>query len=108
MDLKAAANESVSKRNTTLPGCADEISQNLEKQELFFSHLNNHHNKLHLAMFYRKQQFDSPLPTFVPLLHQAMWNDYGRRINKMILPPPTPSLSRPQQTKFRVGTPAHC
>ena len=51
MDLKAAANESVSKRNTTLLGCADEISQNLEKKELFFSHLNNHHNTLHLAMF---------------------------------------------------------
>ena len=51
LDHAAVANEFVSKRNATLPCCADEVSQNLQK-ELFFSLINNHHNKVHPVMFF--------------------------------------------------------
>ena len=61
LDLAAVANQSVSKRNATLPCSADEISQNLQK-ELLFSLINNHHDKVHPVMFFRKQHFN-PLPS---------------------------------------------
>ena len=68
LELAAVANEFVSKNNATLPCCLDEVSQNLQK-ELFFSLINNHHNKVHPVMFSRKQQFDSSPPTSFPPLH---------------------------------------
>ena len=46
-------------------------------------------------MFFRKQQFDPPPPTSVLPLHQVMENDYDKKINKIVLPPPFPSPSRP-------------
>ena len=51
LDLAAVANEFVLKRNATLQYCADEISQNLQK-ELFLDLINNHHNKVHPLMFF--------------------------------------------------------
>ena len=106
--ISRQVNEFVSKHNATLPCCADEISQNQQK-ELFFSLINNHHNKVHPVMFFRKQQFDPPPTTSVPPLHQAIGNDYDRRIYKKVLPPhsPSPSPSHSPRTKVRIGTPAH-
>ena len=52
MDLAAVTNEFVSKRNATLPCCADKISQNIQKY-LFLSLINNHHDKVHPVMFFR-------------------------------------------------------
>ena len=103
LDHAAVANEFVSKPNVALPCCADEISQNLQK-ELLYSLINNHHNKAHPVMFFLKQLFDPTSPTSVPPLHQTMGNDYGRMINKKVLSPP----SRFSQTKFRAEAPAHC
>ena len=76
LDHAGVANEFVSKRYATLPCCADEISQNLQKEkELFFSLINNHQNKVHPVMFFRKQLFD-PLPlTSVLSLHQTIGNE---------------------------------
>ena len=51
-------------------------------------------------MFFGKQLFELPLLNSIPPLHQAMGNDYGRRINKMVLPHPSPSPSSLQQMKF--------
>ena len=70
LDHARVANEFVSKRYATLPCCADEISQNLQK-ELFFSLINNHHNKVYPVMLFRKQLFD-PLP---PHLRSAITSD---------------------------------
>ena len=58
-------------------------------------------------MFFRKQLFELPPLTSVPPLHQAMQNDYGRRINKMVLPPPYPFPSRPQQIKLPAESPVY-
>ena len=74
LDHAAVTNEFVSKRNATLLCCADEISQNLQK-ELFFSLINNHHNKVHPVMLFRKQPSDHPSPTSIFPLHQTMEND---------------------------------
>ena len=99
LDRAAVANEFVSKRNATLPCCVDEISQNLQK-ELFFSFINNHHNKVHPVIFFRKQLCDPLSPTSVLPLHQTMGNDYDRRINKKILPPPSSYFLAPHKQNF--------
>ena len=66
LDHAAVTNEFVPRRNATLPCCADEISQILQK-ELFFNFINNHHNKVHPVMFFKKLLFDPPPRTqFVP------------------------------------------
>ena len=86
----------MSKRNATLPCCADEISQSLQK-ELYLSLINNNHNKVHPVMFFSKKWFWSPSPLSLPPLHQAMGNDYDRRINKKFCPlplsPPSSKIS---------------
>ena len=70
LDHAAVANEFVSKRNGTFRCCADEISQNPQK-DLFLSLTNNHHNKGHPVMFFRKQLFDpSSAPPFLHNIRQ--------------------------------------
>ena len=76
LDHAGVSNEFVSKRNATLPRCADEISQNLQK-ELFFSSTNNQHNKVHPVMFFRKQLFDPPPTPPPPHLRSAITSDNG-------------------------------
>ena len=63
-----------------------------------------HHNKVHPVMYFRKQHFDPPAPTSVLGLHRSIRNDYGRRINKKPLPPPSPSPSHPDKRKFASGS----
>ena len=94
LDHAAVANEFVSKRNATLPCCADEISQNLRK-ELFFSLINNHHKKVHPAIFFRKQLFDPPPTNSVPPLHQTMGMTKVGGLIKRFCPLPPPTFSPP-------------
>ena len=84
LDLAAVANEFVLKRNAALQCCADEISQNLQK-ELFLGLINNHTIKCTHWCF-----FEQLLPP----------HDYGIKISKKVLPTSLPLLLSPPTNKI--------
>ena len=103
LDLPAVAKEFLSKRNATLPCCADEISRNPQK-ELFFSLMNNHHNKVHPVMYFRKQHLDPPPPPpFCDYIGQSGMTTVGGLIKSLCLLPPPPPLT-PYKRKFASGS----
>ena len=91
----------MSKGNGTFPCCADEISQNLQK-ELFLSLINNHHNKGHPVMFFQKYHFDPPPPPpFHHYIRQWEMTTVGGLIKGFCPHPPPPPLTPTNKISYR-------